>query len=235
MRQRKHLYALYALGLGLGNDLAHFKVPELDIFVGGTGDEATAVGTDVERPEGAGVRREGLEEGGGGEIVEEEVARLCSDDDLRKGGGSVRRLSIERGEGKTKTYMPISRQESAANRIPTVHRPDALGRLDVPQLETPMTRRSDELVVARDGEGADIGAVAGEVEGEELGRFDGGGFRRGGRGEVVDFERIVGESGEDLRERETSVYETKSWNGEEESAPERLPLSLPFPVQTRSS
>jgi hypothetical protein len=54
------------------------------------------------------------------------------------------------------------------------------------------------LVVGRDGEGADVRAVTGEVEGEEFTRFDGEGFRGGGRREVVDFEGVIGESGEDL-------------------------------------
>lgn len=80
MRERQH--ARRGATLDLGRDLADFKVPELDVLVGRTGHEASFVGTDVERPQRAGVGGESLEEGRGGQIVEEELARLGTDHDL---------------------------------------------------------------------------------------------------------------------------------------------------------
>lgn len=52
--------------------------------------------------------------------------------------------------------MAVAGEERAADGVAAVHRPHALGRLDVPELERAMTRRGDELVVGRDGEAAHV-------------------------------------------------------------------------------
>ena len=80
MRKRQH--PRRRATFNLGRDFADFKVPELDVLVGRTGHEASLVGTDVERPQRAGVGGESLEEGGGRQIVEEEFAGLGTDHDL---------------------------------------------------------------------------------------------------------------------------------------------------------
>lgn len=82
MRERQH--ARRRATLDLGRDLADFKIPKLDVLVGRTGHETSLVGTDVERPQRAGVGGESLEEGRGGQIVEQEFARFGTDHDLQR-------------------------------------------------------------------------------------------------------------------------------------------------------
>lgn len=184
--------------LDLGGNLSDLEIPELDVLVGGTGNESSTVGANVERPEGPVVGENGLEKGGRGEVVKEKSARLGTDDDLRIERGSARR----REEMEQGTYMTVTGEESAANGVTALHRPHTLGRLPVPDLERALGGRSDELVIGRDGEGAHVGAMAGDIEGVLLDGFDGGRFGGGRWGEGVDFERVVGESCQDLRKEE---------------------------------
>jgi hypothetical protein len=125
MREGKHLNGLRRpFNLRLSRDLPDFEVPELDVFVGGTGDEAAAVGADVERPEGTGVGGEGLEEGGGGEIVEEEVARFRSDHDLRKTRwvSTVDGNEKEKEEGDVHADLQARTSSKSHNRNPSSSR-----------------------------------------------------------------------------------------------------------------
>jgi hypothetical protein len=93
-------------------------------------------------------------------------------------GGTQQKSIASWREG---THVSVSGQERAADCVPAIHRPHALGRLDVPQLERAVTCRGDELVVGRHGETAHVGPMTREVERQEFDRFDGGGFGRSRR------------------------------------------------------
>lgn len=130
--------------------------------------------------------------------------------------------------------MAVAGEERAADGVAAVHRPYALGRLDVPELERAMTRRGDELVVGRDGEAAHVRAVPGEVEREHLDGLDGGRFGRGGRRQVVHLEGVVRERGEELCARGRVSVQPESVSRptgtdevekEEEDAPAPRPCS----------
>ena len=121
----------------------HLKVPELDVLVRASRHESSAIRTDVERPDGFGVRDEGLEERGGGQVVEEEFARLGAYDDLRAESSA----NCEGTRRTKQAYMAISGKEGAANGVAALHRPNAFGRLDVPNLEASAARAREQGVV----------------------------------------------------------------------------------------
>lgn len=105
VRHREDL-ALPPLGTLLLLQLPHLEIPELDVLVRASRHESSSIGANVERPNGSGVRGEGLEEGGGGQVVEEEFARLGAYDDLR---GRQRRVQ-EGGDRNERTWRSPGRK-----------------------------------------------------------------------------------------------------------------------------